>query len=182
MATTVGLIEFTSIPAGYEAVDTMLKAANVELLRANTACPGKYLAIIGGNVGAVNTACTAARNLAGRKAVLCEAIDSLDDTVAEALRERPRDVAVRSLGCVETRSALGAIMAADILVKAGRIELMGIRIAQGLGGKGYVNFTGEIAAVNTAIAACEAKLADTKVIMGTCAIATPHPDLVARLR
>jgi microcompartment protein CcmL/EutN len=182
MGVSIGLIELTSIPVGYETVDAMLKAANVELLRASTSCPGKYLAVVSGNVGSVATACAAAERTASKKAVVCRAIDHLDDSVAEALKQAPRDVEVKALGCVETRTALSAILAADLLVKAGRIQLMSIRIAQGLGGKGYVNFTGEIAAVNTAIESCIAKCGDPKLIMSTCAIATPHPDLVARVR
>ncbi|WP_321972737.1 BMC domain-containing protein [Paratractidigestivibacter sp.] len=182
MSVSIGLIELTSIPVGYETVDAMLKAANVELLRAAPSCPGKYLVVIAGNVGSVATACAAAERTASKKAILCRAINHLADSVADALKQASRDVKVKSLGCVETRTGLGAILIADHLVKAGRIDLMSIRIAQGIGGKGYVNFTGEIAAVNTAIAACIAKCDDPKLIMSTCAIATPHPDLVAHIR
>lgn len=182
MGTSIGLMELTSIPMGYETVDAMLKAANVELLRCGPACPGKFLAVVAGNVGAVETACHAAENTAGNKAVLCRAIDHLDDAVADVLRARPKDVKVRALGCVETRTGLAAILAADLLVKAGRIQLMSIRIAQGIGGRGYVNFTGDIASVRMAIDTCVARCGDPKLVVGTCAIATPHPDLVARVR
>ena len=39
----LGMIEVTSIPAGVEAGDAMLKAAAVELVTAQSVCAGKYM-------------------------------------------------------------------------------------------------------------------------------------------
>lgn len=181
MGASIGLIELRSIPVGYETVDAMLKAADVKLLRANPACPGKFLAIVSGGVGAVAAACAAAERTAGKQAVVCQAIDHLDERVSDVLGGKGKADSIDALGCIETRTALSAILAADIVIKAASIRLVSIRMAQGIGGKGYVNFTGDIAAVRTAIAACEQKCADPKLIVSSCAIATPHPDLVARV-
>ena len=82
MGVSVGLIELRHIPLGYETVDAMLKAADVELVRASPSCPGKFLAIVTGGVGAVECACAAAERSAGRQAVVCRAIDHLDEAVA----------------------------------------------------------------------------------------------------
>ena len=44
----LGMIEVTSVPAGVEAGDAMLKAAAVELVTAQSVCAGKYIVLITG--------------------------------------------------------------------------------------------------------------------------------------
>ena len=56
MGKSIGLLELKSIPVGIETADAVLKAANVELLTATPTCPGKYVIIICGAVGAVKSA------------------------------------------------------------------------------------------------------------------------------
>ena len=46
MGNAIGMIELSSIARGIETGDFMLKAAQVELNRASTVCPGKYMIII----------------------------------------------------------------------------------------------------------------------------------------
>lgn len=41
MATAIGMVELTSIARGIETCDYMVKAAQVDLLRSSTVCPGK---------------------------------------------------------------------------------------------------------------------------------------------
>ena len=53
MGNAIGMIELSSIAEGVNTADVMVKAANVELIHASTVCPGKYVAIVHGEVGAV---------------------------------------------------------------------------------------------------------------------------------
>ena len=46
----LGLIELTSIAAGFEVCDAMLKAAAVRLLLARSICSGKYMVLVAGDV------------------------------------------------------------------------------------------------------------------------------------
>ncbi|MBM3891767.1 MAG: BMC domain-containing protein, partial [Verrucomicrobia bacterium] len=46
---SIGLIELTSVAAGFEAADVMLKAGNVQLILARSICSGKYMVLIGGS-------------------------------------------------------------------------------------------------------------------------------------
>ena len=55
MGISIGLLELKSIPVGIETADEMIKAANVQLLTASPTCPGKYIIIVSGNVGAVKS-------------------------------------------------------------------------------------------------------------------------------
>ena len=52
---SIGLVEMTSIAAGMEAADIMLKTSEVELIMSRTICSGKYMVLIGGEVAAVQT-------------------------------------------------------------------------------------------------------------------------------
>jgi microcompartment protein CcmL/EutN len=46
----IGIVELSSIAAGFAVTDAMLKAGDVEVLVARTICSGKYLSMIGGSV------------------------------------------------------------------------------------------------------------------------------------
>ena len=49
----IGLIELNSVAKGIHSADEMIKAASVELIMARPVCPGRYLALIAGDVGSV---------------------------------------------------------------------------------------------------------------------------------
>ena len=61
----LGMIELNSIPKGIESADAMLKAANVELTTAQATCPGKYIAVVSGDVAAVKASVQAGAEVAG---------------------------------------------------------------------------------------------------------------------
>ena len=88
---------------------------------------------------------------------------------------------VASLGVIETISALTAVQAGDIAAKASNITLMEIRIARGLGGKGFLIFTGEVSSVRSAVKACVNTLGESGEIISHCVIPSPHADLVKQL-
>jgi len=56
----LALVETNSIAAGILAGDAMVKKAVVQLLEARSICPGKYMILIGGEVGPVREAYDAA--------------------------------------------------------------------------------------------------------------------------
>ena len=56
---SIGLIELTSIAAGYQACDAMLKAADVDLVLSRSICSGKYMVMVRGDVAAVQAAVSA---------------------------------------------------------------------------------------------------------------------------
>ena len=65
MKKAIGLVEIKSIPIGIETADEMLKAANVELIMANPICPGKYMILITGDVGAVKSSVESGKKSSG---------------------------------------------------------------------------------------------------------------------
>ena len=62
MSRAIGMIEFKTVSAGITAADRMVKTADVELLEAQTVCPGKYIALIAGDLSAVTAAVDTAKH------------------------------------------------------------------------------------------------------------------------
>lgn len=60
MSRAIGMIEFKTTATGVTAADAMVKTAEVELIEAETVCPGKYIALIAGDLSAVRAAVDAA--------------------------------------------------------------------------------------------------------------------------
>jgi len=56
---SIGLIELSSVAAGFLVADTMLKAGQVRLILSRSICSGKYMVFIGGETGAVESAVAA---------------------------------------------------------------------------------------------------------------------------
>lgn len=181
MKTSIGLLELRSIPPGIETADAVLKSASVELLLATPICPGKYVIIFSGAVGAVDRAMETGEKTAGSWLVCRHTVHNVNAAVPAALLGTVDPGEIRSLGVLETISALGAVRAGDICAKAAAVRLLEIRIARGLGGKGYLILTGEVASVQAAITACTEELSETGEIISTSVIASPHPGVGATI-
>ena len=181
MEKSIGLLELKSIPVGIETADTVLKAANVELLQACPVCPGKYVVIISGNVGAVKSAMKRGHVAAGTFLVGEHIIENVHPSVPPAIVGTVDFGSVSSLGVVETITALTSVRVGDIAAKAANVRLMEIRLARGLGGKGFVILTGEVAAVRAAIKSAVATLGEAGEITSTCVIASPHKGIIDKL-
>ena len=181
MGISIGLLELKSIPVGIETADEMLKAANVQLLVASPTCPGKYVIIVSGNVGAVKSSMNTGLQVAGTFLVSHHIINNVHESIPAAVVGTTEVTKVASLGVIETISALTAVLAGDIAAKASNITLMEIRIARGLGGKGFLIFTGEVSSVRSAVKACVNTLGESGEIISHCVIPSPHADLVKQL-
>ena len=175
MGKSIGLLELKSIPVGIETADAVLKAANVELLTATPTCPGKYVIIICGAVGAVKSAMESGRQTAGIYLVGHHTINNVHASVPEAIVGTSEVGHIASIGVIETMTAL------DYAAKAANVRLMEIRIARGLGGKGFVILTGEVSAVRSAVKAAMNQLEETGDITSSSVIASPHPGLIDKL-
>ena len=56
MSKAIGMIEFKTTATGVTAADAMVKTSDVEIVEAQTVCPGKYIVIITGDLSAVKAA------------------------------------------------------------------------------------------------------------------------------
>lgn len=181
MGKSIGLLELKSIPVGVETADAVLKAANVELLTASPTCPGKYVIILCGAVGAVKSAMESGKQTAGIYLVGHHIINNVHDSVPSAIVGTAEVERTAAIGMIETMTALTAVQAGDLAAKAANVTLMEIRIARGLGGKGFILLTGEVSSVRSAVKAAMHQLEETGDITSSCVIPSPHPGLIEKL-
>lgn len=148
----LSLIEFGSIAAGIQAADAMVKRAPIDVIQAGTVQPGKYLVLVGGLTADVEESLAAGREV-GRDAILdIVFLPQVHPAVVAALRGGRSPEASDALGVLETTSVAAAIRAADAGVKGAQVELVEVRLADGLGGKGIVLYSGLVADVEIAVA------------------------------
>lgn len=177
----IGIVECNSIPLGMQAGDAMLKAAQVELCMAQTACAGKYVVLVSGEVAAVQAAVAAGIEHAEGALIDSLVIPNVDRRVTTAMLGVPGVEDVQALGAIETFSLASAIIAADTAVKAAQVELIEVRLGRGMGGKAFLLFTGDIAAVQAAAAAVETGEGSKGLIGSSVVIPSPHKDMVRAL-
>jgi len=151
MEPAVSLLEFSSIAKGIEAGDAMIKRAPLDVIRAGTVHPGKYLVLIGGLTADVEEAMQAGREVAGQSLVDVVFLPDVHPDVVASIGGARREDAGEALGVIETPTVAATIDAADAGVKGARVTIRDLRLADDLGGKGYVLFGGEVAEVEAAV-------------------------------
>ena len=177
----LGMIEVTSIPAGVEAGDAMLKAAAVELVTAQSVCAGKYIVLVTGEVAAVRESVAAGKTAAGPKLVDSMVIANVHPQVPQAINACTEIGQVAAVGVLEAFSLCAAVLASDAAVKAADVSLMEVRLGRGLGGKSFIILTGEVAAVRAAVDAAHALEEVAGLMNDSVVIPAPHPDMIRAL-
>ena len=151
MEPAVGLLEFSSIARGIEAGDAMVKRAPLQVIRAGTVHPGKYLVLVGGLTADVEEAVEAGREVAGEALVDVVFLPDVHPDVVASIAGARREDGGEALGVIEAPTVATTIDAADAGVKGAQVTIRDLRLADDLGGKGYVLFGGEVAEVEAAI-------------------------------
>jgi microcompartment protein CcmL/EutN len=178
----IALFEFGSISAGIVAGDLMIKTAPLDAIYAGTVHPGNYLVLVTGDtasvdeavrVGSVSDDLSDMVFLPDIHPVVIDAV--IGDASAAAVGDE-------ALGIVETRTVAAAIDAADAGVKAAEVDLGVIRLADGLGGKGYLLFSGVVAEVEAALDAASSRAEGHGTLLRSDLIAQLHGEMAANLR
>jgi len=152
MQPALALIEFDSIAAGIEAGDAMAKKAPIARIVAGTVHCGKYLVLVAGEVADVEES-LAAGLAVGAGAVLDHVyLPGVHPAVVDAISFGRRPEPIDALGVIETHTVAAAIAAADAGIKGAQVNLLEVRLADGLGGHGLVFFDGLVADVEAAVA------------------------------
>ncbi|NMA86436.1 MAG: BMC domain-containing protein [Tissierellia bacterium] len=81
----------------------------------------------------------------------------------------------QAIGMVETRSLIGAIEAADTMVKAASVEIMDFQIV----GSGLVSVTvaGDVGAVKAAVESAKVRAAQVAEVVSANVIPRPHDEV-----
>jgi microcompartment protein CcmL/EutN len=175
---SIGLIELTSIAAGYQAADAMLKAANVDMLLSRSICSGKYMVMVRGDVAAVEA--SVAAGMTGCRFAVIDSfvIPNLHEAVFPAIAGSSKVEALNALGIVESFSVAALIEGADAAVKAANVQLIEIRLAMALGGKAFVTMTGDVAAVQASVDAAAQVVGQKGMLVNKVVIPHPRAELL----
>ena len=167
---TLGVVEMSSIAAGAELADGMVKVADVELVRAATLCSGRFIIYVAGDREAVETSVNFAR--AGQKRLTGSfVISHVSPLLTAALKKSEPALRGEALGVVESRFVSIGINAADIAVKKSEVRLLKFVAGQGITGKSFFVLGGDVAAVREAVEAASESLGDKLVE----AVVIPNP-------
>ncbi len=174
MNKALGMVEFKTVSSGMRAADRMVKTAEVDIIQADTVCPGKYIALISGELSAVKAAVEAASVADPEQLIDSFTLGNPHDSIFGALYGANEIGNPNALGVLETFSAAAAIVAADTAAKTSLVELIELRLARGMCGKSYLLLTGEIAAVEAAIERAKAGAGEYGMFLDSAVI--PRPD------
>ncbi|TWI73029.1 microcompartment protein CcmL/EutN [Desulfobotulus alkaliphilus] len=185
----LGLIETLGMVPAINGADRMLKAANVELIAYENIGSTLVAIMVKGDVAAVRASVDAgaaaaaeigkltASNVMPRPIRAVGDIVSVHDIDAGAGGEEevpaPRH---RALGLIETFGIVFVLEAADAMVKAADVELIGYENVA----SGYISVLvqGDVAACKSAVEAGVKAVADMGTqVYSSVVIPTPHPDL-----
>lgn len=175
------LLEFDSIAVGIEVGDAMVKRAPLLTLHAGTVHPGKYLVMAGGQVADVEEAWIAGRSIAPGLEIDEVFLPDVDAQVVGSLTGTRRPGPGEALGVIETRTAASTIKAADAAVKGASVDLLEILLADGLGGKAYALFGGEVSDVEVAVETGISSLRDPALLVASVVIPRLHDEMRANL-
>ncbi len=177
MSKAIGMVEYKTVSQGMYVADRMLKTAEIELVEAQTVCPGKYITIISGDLSAVNACIELARNSHSDHLIDSFILGNPHEAIFPAIYGTTQVEKIRALGILETFSAASIFVAADEAAKTAHVELIELRVARGMCGKSYLTLTGEIAAVEAAIDKAKKAVGENAMLLDSSVIANPDSKL-----
>lgn len=181
MAEAIGMVEFTSIARGIYVADQMVKVSDVEISTAGTVCPGKYIAIVHGDVAAVQDSVSAGVRFAGEFLVDSIVIPNVSSSIFPAITGTTTPDKIQALGVMESFSLATMIIAADAILKAADLQAIELRLGNGLGGKAYFTFTGNVSAVEMGVEAGKDIAEKKGLLVNAEVIPSPSDRLIPSL-
>lgn len=179
----IALLELCSIARGVEVADAILWESEIEMLFATPVQPGKYVMLFTGSVQDLRSALARGAEIACDDLVDQLLIPQVHPQVELALRRRDGHVegTIDAIGVVETTTVASSILAADAALKRATVDLLELRIANGLGGKSFFSLTGEVSDVRSAVAAGAGGAESTGHLARQVVVPRPHPELTRHL-
>ena len=174
---SIGLIELSSIAAGFAVADAMLKAGDVRILLSRTICSGKYMVLIAGEIGSVASALDAGRDAANGCLIDSVLIPNIHPDVFAAMGRTQTPEPDGALGIFESFNVATLILGADAAAKSANVRLLEVRLAMAMGGKAFCTLTGDVAAVQAAVDAGKRFIGEQGMLVNAVVLSRPHPDV-----
>jgi microcompartment protein CcmL/EutN len=141
------------IPPGLRVLDALAKEAEVEVLQTGTIHCGRYLILFGGEVGPVERSWRRALDTAGSHVIDEVLLPHAEARLAPAIRTgvirwpAPGD----TLGVLQATTPPTLVRAVDAALKGALVDLVELRVGDGLGGNAIASLWGETHDVEAAI-------------------------------
>ncbi len=181
MFNAVGLLEFNSIAKGIETGDLMVKASDVELVKANSICPGKYMIMIAGDTGAVKHSVEVGVEHAEENMVDHLFLPNIHPDVIAAIDSVTPVKGEGAIGVMEFFGVASGIVAADVAAKSGLVDLIEVRLAFAVGGKSVVTLTGDVSSVSAAVDAGCREAIESGMLVSKVVIPSPSAVVFEKL-
>jgi len=181
MIRAIGMLELTSISRGIFTADQMIKMTNVEVITANSVCPGKYIIILHGDVSSVENAVSHGEEIAEEFLVDSILIPNVEQKIFPAITGTSMPENIGALGIMESYSQADLLYSADQILKVADLEPIELRLGNGIGGKAYFAFTGDIAAVNAGVDLGKTLSKDKGFLVNVEVIASLSKELIPSL-
>ena len=182
LGAAIAVLELSSVARGIEVADAILWEADIEVLFSEPVQPGKYVILFTGGVQDLTSAMELGAAKAGGDLVDRLLLPQVHEQVELGLRRRGNiNGQIDALGVVETTTVAAAVEAADAALKQATVDLLELRIANGLGGKSYFTMTGEVSDVRAAVMRGASIASERGMLAREVVIPRPHVDLVRHL-
>lgn len=171
------VLEFKSVSRGIQVTDSVIKAAKVNLILSTTLCPGKYLTIIEGEMGALETGVQVARSEGGMHLFSDMVIGGIDSKVLGAISGKVAEMPLGAVGIVESMQMANLINAADVVVDSADVDFLDFRLARGCGVNSFFIITGTLSAVEEAANSASEFLKERGALIAKRVIANPDKQV-----
>ncbi len=154
------MLDVDDVPAGWLVLDALTKEALVEVQAAGTVQPGRWLVLFTGPVEPVERSWTRGCQVAGAHLVDEVLLPWAEERMLPAILQSTRrwPAPGDTLGVLQHHSSPSLLLAVDRALKGAQVELVELRVADGLGGRGLVHFWGETPDVEAALDIASANL------------------------
>lgn len=161
----------------------MVKVSPIGAIYAGTVHPGNYLVLVSGDTASVEIALTTGSEVGAGQLKDSVFLPDIHPDVTTAMVGGANGAALaeEALGIVETTTVAAVIDAADAGVKAADVAVSAVRLADGLGGKGYVLFSGVVAEVEAAVEAARDRAQPHGTLVRADVIAQLHEEMAENL-
>lgn len=177
----IGMVEYRTVATGIKAADLIVKTAEVELIQAQTVCPGKFIILFTGDLSAIKVSVDAAKKEYPESLIDSFVLGNPHDSLFKALNCTAEIEGIQALGVIETFTGASAIVAADHAAKTAQVNVFEIRVARGMCGKSYVLLSGTVAAVTESVESSVALIKEEGLMLDYAVIPNPSKDFVRTL-
>jgi microcompartment protein CcmL/EutN len=173
--------EYGVTAAGHHALDAMIKAAPITVIRVVTVNPGKLVVLCTGDLASVEASLSAGRAVAGDDRIDELLIPNVHPSVADVLTGSSPKTEWGSVGIIDVATITSGVRAADIVAKEADVTVVQIRFDDSMGGRSSIRFTGSLHDVEASMTVAEDLLTVQALLVRRVIIANPHPEFLPTL-